>query len=94
VGWFGNNGKFLYTDRRRIYYFNAGGNVMKSHYKKLFFAFMSTLFLMSMLVVVVLPVFGDEEFVWEGSVPANGDSVVSPLLEHGISYRSARGRIK
>lgn len=60
---------------------------MKSNCKKLFFAFMSTLFLMSNLAVIVLPVLAVEEFVWEGSVPANGDSVVSPLLFQGVSYR-------
>ena len=87
MGWFDDNGKFLYMDRWQIYYFNAGGKVMKSYCKKLFFVFMSTLFLMSMLVVVVLPVLGSETFVWEGSVPANGDSVVSPLLWQGVSYR-------
>jgi hypothetical protein len=74
-------------DRRQIYYFNVGGKVVNSHYTKLFFAFVSTLFLVSMLVVVVLPVLGSEEFVWEGSVPASGDPVVSPILWQGVSYR-------
>ena len=60
---------------------------MNSHYRKLFFAFVSTLFLMSMLVIVVLPVLGSETLIWEGSVPANGDPVVSPLLFQGVSYR-------
>jgi hypothetical protein len=60
---------------------------MKSYCKKLFFVFMSTLFLVSMLVIVVLPVLGTETFVWEGSVPANGDPVVSPILWQGVSYR-------
>jgi len=90
MGWFDSNGKFLYMDGRQIYYFNAGDKVMKSCYKKLFFAFMSTLFLMSMLVIAVLPVlqvFGADTLVWEGSVPANGDSVASPVLFYWTSYR-------
>jgi hypothetical protein len=87
MGWFANNGKFLYMNRRQIYYFSAGGKVVNSHYRKLFFAFMSALFLMSVLAVVVLPVLGSETLVWEGSVPANGDPVASPLLYYGVSYR-------
>ena len=60
---------------------------MKSRYEKLFFAFVSTLFMTSIPAVVVLPVSGDETLVWEGSVPADGGFVVSPLLWPGVSYR-------
>jgi hypothetical protein len=42
---------------------------------------------MGVLAVVVSPVLGSETLVWEGSVPANGDPVASPLLYYGVSYR-------
>ena len=87
MGWCDNNGKFLYTNRQLIYNFNVGGKFMKSHYMKVLFALLSTLFLMSMLVTVVLPVLGSETLVWEGSVSATGESVYSPLLYQGVSYR-------
>jgi hypothetical protein len=84
---FGNNRKFLNTDRHQRYYFNTGGKCVKSVYKKLFIAFMSALFLTSILTVVVLPVLGVEELVWEGSVPSDGSSVTSPILYSGVTYR-------
>ena len=60
---------------------------MKSVCKKLFIAFMSALFLTSILAVVVLPVLGYEELVWDGSVPSDGSSVTSPILYNGVTYR-------
>lgn len=74
------------------YEINMWGRVMKVC-ERTFFVFLSVLFLVGMLGVVVSPVMADEVLIWDSDVSSSGATVTSPALEDGKSYRIvAEGR--
>lgn len=55
--------------------------------ERMLFVFLSVLFLVGMLGVVVSPVMADEVLIWDVYVLTSGAAITSPLLKSGYTYR-------
>jgi len=74
------------------YEINMWGRVMKVC-ERMLFVFLSVLFLVGMLGVVVSPVMADEVLIWDVYALGSGATITSPLLKSGYTYRIVANEI-